>query len=194
MIEYLLNWIEGQRINLRHRGRILGIHQMRAETSPLYNRDIAEVQKSSMECFWRVFSLKKKTKTKKHFSAIRFQLWLAQILFPPSFSWLWSPFLSTWSLSLLRIALGITSGDCFVCILSLIHSCKLRHWTGCGMPAKSEDHTAVREGSVCLVCSWFPSTRPSGAAPGTALPQNAQQKGPFRIGILWFGYLYLLVS
>lgn len=183
MIEYLLNWIEGQRINLRHRGGILGIHQMKAETSPLYNRDIAEVQKSSMECFWRFFFFKK-----KHFSAIRFQLWLAQNLFPPSFSWLWSPFLSTWSLSLLRHP---TSGDCFICILSLIHS---RHWTGCRLPAKSEDHTAVREGSVCLVCSWFPSTRPSGAAPGTALPQNAQQKGQFRIGILWFGYLYLLVS
>lgn len=54
-----LKWTESQRANLRHRGRMLGIHQMKAGTSPLRNRDIVEAPKSFMECFWRFIFLRK---------------------------------------------------------------------------------------------------------------------------------------
>lgn len=54
-----LKWTESQRANLRHRGRMLGIHQMKAGTFPLHNRDIVEAPKSSMECFWRFIFLRK---------------------------------------------------------------------------------------------------------------------------------------
>lgn len=131
IIEYLLDWIE---LNVRE---LIWGTEAEFWASILWKQKTFHFttetlwgHKTFMKCLLEIFL--KSILAQYNFSSYSYKFDFHQVFV--SFIHR-SSFLSMWSLSILGHP---TSGDCSVCILSLVHVCRLRYWNEFWMPANQK--------------------------------------------------------